>query len=122
MTPNEIKQDFESAIIKHLLFKTKLRSFLYGNSYAEGSLRDPDQCALGHWITNRWAGAYVHVPEMATLDAAHRRLHRDAVVLMDHRLAGRPDAAAAGLPAVLIQAEAIVGILRAIERTLRIEA
>ena len=122
MTPNEIKQDFESAVIKHVLFKTKLRSFLYGNGYAEGPLRDPDQCALGHWIAERRARAYVHMPEMATLDAAHRRLHRDAAVLMDHRLAGRPDAAAAGLPAVLVQAEGIAGILRTIERTLRTEA
>ncbi len=122
MTPNEIKQDFESAVTKHVLFKAKLRSFLYGNGYAEGPLRDPDQCALGHWIADRWAGAYVHVPEMATLDAAHRRLHHDAAALMDHRLAGRPDAAAAGLPAVLAQAESIAGLLQTIEHTLRTEA
>ncbi|AWM33230.1 CZB domain-containing protein [Hymenobacter nivis] len=122
MTPKEIKQDFESAITKHVLFKVKARSFLYGNGYAEGPLRDPDQCALGHWIAERRTGAYMHVPEMAILDAAHRRLHRDAAVLMDHRLAGRLDAAAAGLPAVLVQAEGIAGILRTIERTLRTEA
>lgn len=121
MTPNEIKQDFESALTRHLSFKTKLRSFLYGNGYAEGPLRDPDQCSLGHWIAERRAGAYKHVPAMATLDAAHRRIHRDANALMDHHLAGRPDAAA-GLPAVLAQAEGIVGLLQTIERTLRTEA
>ncbi|MGI4884463.1 MAG: CZB domain-containing protein [Janthinobacterium lividum] len=122
MTPNEIKQDFESAMTRHLSFKTKLRSFLYGNGYDEGPLRDPDQCSLGHWIAERRAGAYKDVPEMATLDAAHRHIHRDANVLMDHRLAGRPDAAAAGLPAVLAQAEGIADLLRTIERTLRTEA
>ncbi|OGX91329.1 CZB domain-containing protein [Hymenobacter coccineus] len=122
MTPNEIKQDFESAVTKHVLFKAKLRSFLYGNGYAEGPLRDPDQCALGHWIADRRAGAYVHVPEMANLDAAHRRLHRDAALLMDLRLAGRPEAAADGLPAVLAQAESIAALLQTIERTLRTEA
>ncbi|TPG67419.1 CZB domain-containing protein [Hymenobacter nivis] len=122
MTPNAIKQDFESAVTKHFLFKTKLRSFLYGNDYTEGPLRDPDQCALGHWIAERRVGAYAQVPAMADLDAAHRRLHRDAALLMDHRLAGRPDAAAAGLPAVLAQAESIADLLRTIERTLRTEA
>ncbi len=119
MDPNNIKQDFESALTRHLSFKTKLRSFLYGNGYNEGPLRDPDQCSLGHWIAERRAGAYAHVPEMADLDAAHRRIHRAANVLMDYHLAGRSAEAAAGLPAVLAQAEAIVVLLQTIERGLR---
>ena len=119
MAPNDIKQDFESAMTRHFLFKTKLRSFLYGNGYDEGPLRDPDQCSLGQWIAKRRAGAYADVPGMAALDDAHRRIHREASVLMDHHLAGRADAAAAGLPAVLDQAEAIVVLLQTIEGKLR---
>ncbi|MFD1468314.1 CZB domain-containing protein [Hymenobacter caeli] len=122
MSPGEIKQDFESAMTRHFSFKTKLRSFLYGNGYEEGPLRDPDQCSLGHWIAERRARAYAHVPEMRDLDAAHRRIHQAANVLMDHRLAGRAEAAAAGLPAVLAQAEGIVTLLQTIERKLRTEA
>lgn len=122
MSPSEIKQDFESALTRHFSFKVKLRSFLYGNDYDEGPLRDPDQCSLGHWIAERWAGPYAHVPEMGALDAAHRRIHRAANVLMDLRLAGRNAEASAGLPAVLAQAEAIVALLQTIEHKLRTEA
>lgn len=118
MDLSEIKQDFASATTRHFSFKTKLRSFLYGNGYEEGPLRDPDQCSLGQWITDRRAGAYAHVPEMTELDAAHRRIHRDAAALMDYHLAGHPNAAA-GLPAVLDQAEAIVVLLQTIGRKLR---
>ena len=122
MSPSEIKQDFESALTRHFSFKSKLRSFLYGNGYEEGPLRDPDQCSLGHWIAERRAGPYAHVPEMGELDAAHRRIHQAANVLMDLRLAGRDAEASAGLPAVLARAEAIVGLLQTIEHKLRTEA
>lgn len=122
MTPNDIKQDFESAMTRHFSFKTKLRSFLYGNGYDEGPLRDPNQCSLGQWIAERRAGAYAHVPEMAALDAAHRRIHREANMLMDNHLVGHTDAAAAGLPAVLEQAEALVVLLQTIEGKLRTAA
>ncbi len=122
MTPNDIKQDFESAMTRHFSFKTKLRSFLYGNGYDEGPLRDPDQCSLGQWIAGRRAGAYAHVPEMAALDAAHRRIHREVNILMDNHLNGQKAVVTAGLPAVLEQAEALVVLLQTIEGKLRTAA
>ena len=72
MTADALKQDFESALVKHFSFKAKLRSFLYGNSNEQGPLRDPDQCSLGQWISERLHGAYRHLPEMRELDQQHR--------------------------------------------------
>ena len=73
MTTQDIKQDFEGALVKHLLFKSKLRSFLYGTNTAEAPIRDPDVCALGHWIRERRTGIYAHLKEeMTQLDSIHR--------------------------------------------------
>ena len=96
MTETDIKQDFEAALIKHLGFKTRLRSFLYGNATAEAPLRDPDQCLLGVWLHERRQGAYATLPLLIDLDREHRRIHAEANKLMDLRLAGRPDEAQAG--------------------------
>ena len=115
MNSAEIKQDFESAMIKHLAFKARLRSFLYGNNNAEGPLRDPTQCVLGKWIIDRRRGEYRQVPEMADLDQAHRRIHEQANQLMDRFQAGHQAEAQAGFADVQRTAETIVTLLQAIE-------
>lgn len=119
MSPEAIKQDFESALIKHLAFKAKLRSFLHGNANAEAPLRDPDQCGLGKWITSRRLGDYVQVPEMTELDYQHRVIHQDANRLMDMHLAGQRDEALAGFRAVQERADYIVTLLQRAEGKLR---
>lgn len=49
-TSNLLKMEFEHARIKHLAFKSKLRSYLYGNSLETEALKDPSLCAVGKWI------------------------------------------------------------------------
>jgi hypothetical protein len=119
MSPEAIKQDFESAIIKHISFKARLRSFLYGNASAEPPLRDPDQCSLGQWIAARLGGAYANVPDMRELDREHRLIHERANKLMDLHVVGRQEEALAGFQAVQHQADYIVQLLRTIESKLR---
>ena len=119
MSPEAIKQDFESALIKHMSFKARLRSFLYGNSNEEGPLRDPDQCSLGKWIADRWHGSYAHLPEMKELDQLHRSIHQQANRLMDLHLAGRRDEALAGFGTVQLAADQIVLLLQTAEAKLR---
>ena len=119
MTDQELKQDFENALMKHLSFKARLRTFLYGNGADEGPLRDPDQCSLGQWIAERRRGDYAHLPGMAELDAEHRRIHTQANVLMDLHIAGRADEARAGFGAVQAHADHIVGLLQTLEQEAR---
>ncbi|RZK34161.1 MAG: hypothetical protein EOO57_11710 [Hymenobacter sp.] len=119
MSPEAIKQDFESALVKHFSFKARLRSFLYGNDSAQAPLRDPDQCGLGQWIASRWHGTYANVPEMRALDHEHRLIHERANELMDLRLAGRNDEALAGFRDVQTQADQVVRLLQTIEGKLR---
>ena len=119
MTPESIKQDFDSALLKHFSFKAKLRSFLYGNQNEQGPLRDPDQCTLGKWINDRKAGIYAGVAEMKTLDHLHRQMHQLANQLMDLHLAGQPDEAMAGFKEMQVLADNMVVLLRTIEAKLR---
>ncbi|MGI4873671.1 MAG: CZB domain-containing protein [Janthinobacterium lividum] len=119
MTADDIKRDFESALIKHLSFKAKLRSFLYGNGNEQGPLRDPDQCGLGQWIAERLHGSYQHLPEMPELDHQHRLIHQQANRLMDLQLAGQADAARAGFEQVQQVADHIVTLLQTMEQKLR---
>jgi len=119
MSSEAIKQDFESALVKHLAFKARLRSFLYGNNAAEGPLRDPEQCVLGQWISERRQGAYRWVPEMTLLDQQHRHIHQQANQLMDLFRAGQPDQAKAGFTEVQHTADIITQLLQTIEARVR---
>lgn len=124
MTTEELKQDFESARIKHVHFKSKLRSFLFGNGGGEGPLRDPEQCGLGLWAAQRLrgTGAYAHLPEARQFDHEHGRIHRKANRLMDLYQAGHVEQALAGFAAVQAIADGMVALLQTMEEKLRTEA
>lgn len=119
MSSEAIKQDFESALVKHFSFKARLRSFLYGNDSAQAPLRDPDQCSLGQWIASRLHGPYATIAEMRDLDREHRLIHQQANALIDLRMAGRQEEALAGFRQVQQQADQVVQLLRTIEENLR---
>ncbi|NVO85540.1 CZB domain-containing protein [Hymenobacter terrestris] len=116
---DDLKQEFDAARIRHLLFKSKLRSFLYGSDTAQGPIRDPEQCTMGQWITQRALPAYGHLPETHELDRLHRLIHLEGSRLMDLRLAGQPDAATAGLSQINKLADDIVALLHTIETRVR---
>jgi len=119
MTSEAIKQDFESAMVKHLAFKARLRSFLYGNNNSEGPLRDPEQCTLGQWITERRREAYRLIPEMNDLDQQHRYIHQQANELMDQFRRGQEVQAQAGFANVQRTADHITALLQTIEAQVR---
>jgi hypothetical protein len=119
MNSEELKQDFETAMLKHVLFKSKLRSFLYGSSTAEGPMRDPDQCSFGVWINDRRRSFPGSLPEWAELDRVHRQLHTEANRLMDMRLQGRTEAALEGLDDLRPLIDRITALLRTLEGKLR---
>jgi hypothetical protein len=119
MSPEAIKQDFESALVKHFSFKARLRSFLHGNGNEQGPLRDADECALGRWILERRQGAYQHLPEMRELELKHRLIHQQANRLMDLHLSGRREEALSGFGEVQVLADYILELLQTMEVKLR---
>ncbi|WP_375434579.1 CZB domain-containing protein [uncultured Hymenobacter sp.] len=116
---DELKQDFESGMVKHLLFKSKLRSYLYGSKINPGPIRDPAQCAFGAWIQERALGAYAHLSESRELDHLHTLIHREASRLMDMHERGETEQALAGLSAVEKMANQLTLLLRTMEQKLR---
>lgn len=124
MTNQDLKQDFESARIKHVHFKSKLRSFLFGNAGSEGPLRDPEQCGLGLWIADRLrgTGVFAHLPEARKFDRQHVLIHQEANRLMDMYQAGDVDGAVAGFVPVQTIADEMVVLLQTMEAKLRTEA
>lgn len=123
MTTEELKQDFESARIKHVHFKSKVRSYLFGNGVQEGPLRDPEQCSLGQWIAVRMRGngPYAHVPEARRFDQQHILIHQEANRLMDLHKAGKADEASSGYTPLQVLADEMVVLLQTIEAKLRTE-
>jgi hypothetical protein len=123
MTTEEVKRDLESALIKHVHFKSKLRSFLFGNGGEEGPLRDPEKCSLGHWVAERMRGngPYAHLPEARLFDQQHILIHREANRLMDMHNAGRTDEAAVGYAPLQVIADKMAGLLQTMGAKLRTE-
>ena len=124
MTIEELKRDIDSARIKHVHFKSKLRSFLFGNVGAEGPLRDPEQCGLGLWMAERLRGAgpYAHLPEARQLDRQHVRIHQEANRLMDLYQAGRIDEAVVGYDPLQVISNDIMDLFQSLEEKMRTEA
>ena len=117
---DDLKQEFDAARIKHLLFKSKLRSFLYGSNTEQGPIRDADLCAMGQWINQRVLTDFAHLPESRELDRVHRLIHVEANRLMDLQQSGRQDEAVSGLGKINAMADQIVALLRTMEDSLRI--
>ena len=124
MSIEELKQDFESARIKHVHFKSKLRSYLFGNGGEKGPLRDPEQCSLGHWVTDRLrgGGAYAHLPEARQFDQKHVLIHTEANRLMDLHDAGQDDKVSANYTRLQQLADEMVVLMQTMEAKLRTEA
>ncbi len=121
MTQEELKQDFDSARIRHVHFKGKLRTLLYGSSGAEGPTRDPEQCSLGIWVANRLrnGGVYAHLPEACEFDRALRLIHQVANRLMDMYKAGQLEEALAGFPQLQTIADKMTALLQTMEARMR---
>lgn len=124
MSTDELKQDFELASIKHVLFKSKLRSFLFGSSTAQGPPRDPEQCSLGLWIASRLRGngVYAHLPEARKFDQQHVLIHKEANRLMDLHVQGNSSEVNAGYGPLQVIADEMVTLLQTMEARMRTQA
>ena len=124
MNIEELKQDFESARIRHVHFKSKLRSYLFGNGGETGPLRDPELCTLGQWVASRLRGrgAYAHLPEARQFDQKHVLIHAEANRLMDLHDAGQDEQVTALYGPLQQLADEMVTLLQTMEAKLRTEA
>ena len=114
-----IQLDFEQAKTKHLLFKSKLRSILYGAQLAdEAPVLSHYECTVGKWIYNHALKAYGHIPEMQELEKVHADIHTSARQLVALYKEGKVDEAREGLTSMEKIADHLVGLLAIVEHKL----
>lgn len=86
---NNLKIEFEQARIKHVAFKTKLRSYLYGNQADVEALRNPSLCAVGKWINEMGAKHMGGDDLLLELSYIHEEIHDAARRIIALHSAGK---------------------------------
>ncbi|GAA4341939.1 PAS domain-containing protein [Flaviaesturariibacter amylovorans] len=115
---NQIPFDFEQARAKHLLFKSRLRSLLYGLPADVTPVISHTECQVGQWIYSEALPAYGHIPEMQDLERVHRDIHTVARTLVALYNDGKVEEARAGLEEVEKTAQQLTTLLSAVEAKL----
>ncbi|WP_133257214.1 CZB domain-containing protein [Hymenobacter edaphi] len=108
--------DFQQARIKQVLFKSRLRSVLYGVREADSALFARADNPLGQWLDAVVKPKYGARPEVTQIDAQLQRLldtGRDLVRLYQR---GQIEEARAGLDQLNTHADRIDALLLALER------
>ena len=118
---DKITLDFDQAKAKHLLFKSRLRSILYGLEVDEKPVISHFECAVGKWIYDHALKAYSHIPEVTTLEKVHEELHTTARRLVELYRAGKVEESRLGLNEIEKIAFNLVQLLDTIELKLKQE-
>ena len=113
--------DFEQAKAKHLLFKSRLRSILFGEVVAdEGTVLSQYECPVGVWIYNVALKNYIHIPEILKLEKVHADIHVMARELVALYKQGKVSEARNGLGKMEGIAEGLVNLLNRVEEQVKL--
>ncbi|HEX8516684.1 MAG TPA: PAS domain S-box protein [Bacteroidia bacterium] len=118
---DKISLDFELAKTKHLLFKSKLRSILYGVEVDEVPVLSHFECTVGKWIYDHALHAYGHHKEVHELERVHEKIHTSARRLVELYRKGNVEEARSGLGEMESVADSLVALLTALETKLKEE-
>jgi PAS domain S-box-containing protein len=113
--------DFEQARTRHIAFKIKLRSILYGIEMDETSVHSPYECAVGKWIYSHALYAYAHIPEMAVLEKVHEKIHIYAAGLINLYRNNHIEEARDGLADIELISAELTALLSVVEIKIKIE-
>ncbi len=113
-----IKLDFEQAKAKHLLFKSRLRSILYGEKIDETPVLSHFECAVGKWIYGYALKTYGGMPEMQELEKVHEDIHTTAKHLVKLYKEGNIEEARGGLSDMEKIADHLISLLTILENKL----
>lgn len=72
---HHIQLDFEQAKTRHLLFKTKIKSFLYGADIEVNDILSPTESPLGKWLYIHCLKTYGVLSETHDLICIHEKLY-----------------------------------------------
>ncbi|MEO7445062.1 MAG: PAS domain-containing protein [Ferruginibacter sp.] len=114
-----IELDFDQARTRHLLFKTNLRSILYGSDTERSSILSEYECSVGKWIYSHGLEQYGHITEMHTLEKVHADIHTCARALVTQYNAGQVEEAREGLLEMEAIADNLIELLGTVEARIK---
>lgn len=109
--------DFQQARVKQVLFKSRLRSVLYGVREAEPTLFQLAENPLGQWITTYLKPAYGVRPEIAGIERLLRQTLDTGQALVRQHTRGEMEQARQGLEQIERLASEIDGLLTTLEKS-----
>ena len=119
LTDNSTHLDFDQARAKHLLFKSRLRSILYGLDVDETPVLSHYECAVGKWIYNHALQQYNHIPEIHELEKVHADIHTSARELVRLYKENKIEEARNGLEGMEKIADRLIQLLSEAEKKVK---
>ncbi|MGN6646060.1 MAG: PAS domain-containing protein [Cytophaga sp.] len=116
---HKIELDFEQARTRHLLFRTKLKSILYGAEMDVHSIISPIDSKIGQWIYAHALKLYGHIPEMIELERIHKYIHESAEQLILQYHSGQANEARNSLHKLESSADTFTEFLTIIEKKVK---
>ena len=110
--------DFQQARVKQVLFKSRLRSVLYGVREADAALFSPTESPLGQWVQTVLKPAYGTRPEVRETERLLQQLLRTGQELTTRYQRGQIEEARAGLDQVNTLADQIDAVLLGLQGSL----
>ena len=108
--------EFQQARVKQVLFKSRLRSVLYGVRPPDAELCALPANPLHQWVESYLKSQYAAAPEVPQLEQALRRMLSRGQSLLDQHQRGHIEQARAGLAGIEADATEIDRLLTALER------
>ncbi|RYU78462.1 CZB domain-containing protein [Hymenobacter persicinus] len=109
--------DFQQARIKQVLFKSRLRSVLYGVREADPTLFSPSENPLSQWLHTIVKPKYGSYPEVREMERAIQNMLDAGQKLVKQYQRGQIEEARTGLDQVDVYAAQVERLLQTLERT-----
>ncbi len=107
--------DFQQARIKQVLFKSRLRSVLYGVRDIDEALLSPQRNPLADWMQTVMKPQYGHHPEIGEIDRVLGQMLTTGQELVSLYRRGQFEEARAGLNRIDAHADRIGALLQTLE-------
>ena len=107
--------DFQQARIKLVLFKSRLRSVIYGVRTPEPDLLSRQHNPLGEWLTSIARPRYGHHPEIAEIEHTLQLMLSVGQELISQYQRGQIEEARTGLSRIDAHADQITSLLQQLE-------
>lgn len=117
---NSAQVDFQQIRIKHILFKSKVRSVLYGG--AHDSVFFSDAGPISHWFLQVGKVKYANEPELSSLQRTHSELLLSANQLFSLYRSGSIEQAHAGMKDIEKLSDRFQDLLSQMEKRLSLRA